>query len=40
MRERRAGQSSIGALAAVYYMVKVLIAIFIALFRRNPEVRS
>jgi glycosyltransferase involved in cell wall biosynthesis len=40
MRERQAGQSSIGALAAVYYMVKVLIAIFIALFRRNPEVRK
>jgi hypothetical protein len=38
MRERSAGQSSIGALSAVYYMVKVLLAILIALFRRNPEV--
>jgi glycosyltransferase involved in cell wall biosynthesis len=35
MRERAAGRSSIGAIRAVYYMVKVLLAIFIALFRRN-----
>jgi len=35
MRERAAGRSSIGALASVYYMVKVLLAIVIALFRRN-----
>ena len=35
MRERAAGQSSIGAIRSVYYMVKVLLAIFIALFRRN-----
>ena len=35
MRERAAGQSSIGALRSVYYMVKVLLAIFVALFRRN-----
>ena len=35
MRERSAGRSSIGTLASVYYMVKVLLAIFVALFRRN-----
>jgi glycosyltransferase involved in cell wall biosynthesis len=35
MRERVAGRSSIGALASVYYMVKVLLAIVVAMFRRN-----
>ena len=35
MRARAAGRSSIGAAASVYYMVKVLLAIFVALFRRN-----
>jgi glycosyltransferase involved in cell wall biosynthesis len=35
MRERAHGSSSIGALASVYYMVKVLIAIFVDLFRRK-----
>lgn len=35
MRERAAGQSSIGALASVYYMVKVMLALFIGLFRKN-----
>ena len=35
MRERAAGRSSIGALASVYYMVKVLLAIVVAMFRRN-----
>ena len=35
MRERSAGRSSIGALHSVYYMVKVLLAIFVAVFRRN-----
>jgi glycosyltransferase involved in cell wall biosynthesis len=35
MRERVAGRSSIGALAAVYYMIKVLLAIVVAMFRRN-----
>jgi glycosyltransferase involved in cell wall biosynthesis len=39
MRERGGGRSSITALRAVYYMVKVLLAIFVGLFRRNviPE---
>ena len=38
MRERSAGRSSIGALRSVYYMVKVMLAIFVAVFRRAPEV--
>ena len=35
MRERAAGQSSIRALASVYYMVKVMLALFVGLFRKN-----
>jgi glycosyltransferase involved in cell wall biosynthesis len=35
MRERSAGRSSIGALASVYYMVKVLLALFVGLFRKT-----
>jgi glycosyltransferase involved in cell wall biosynthesis len=35
MRERTAGVSSINALRSIYYMVKVLLAIFVALFRRS-----
>ena len=35
MRERAAGSSSIGAVHSVYYMVKVLLALFVGLFRRN-----
>jgi hypothetical protein len=35
MRERAGGRSSIGALAAVYYMVKVLLALSVGLFRKN-----
>ena len=34
MRERGGGRSSIGALHAIYYMVKVLLALFVDLFRR------
>ncbi len=34
MRERAGGSSSITALRSVYYMVKVLLAIFVAVFRR------
>ena len=39
MRERGGGSSSITALRSVYYMTKVLLAIFVGLFRRNvvPE---
>jgi glycosyltransferase involved in cell wall biosynthesis len=35
MRERAAGRSSIGRIFAVYYMVKVLLALFVGLFRKN-----
>ena len=35
MRAREHGRSSIGAWASVYYMLKVLLAVFIDLFRRN-----
>jgi len=35
MRERGAGRSSITAIRSIYYMVKVLLAIFVGLFRRN-----
>jgi glycosyltransferase involved in cell wall biosynthesis len=35
MRERSAGSSSIGALASFYYAVKVLLAVLIAISRRN-----
>ena len=35
MREREHGRSSIGTLGSVYYMIKVLLAVFIDLFRRK-----
>jgi glycosyltransferase involved in cell wall biosynthesis len=35
MRARDGGRSSITTLKSVYYMVKVLLAIFVGLFRRN-----
>jgi glycosyltransferase involved in cell wall biosynthesis len=35
MRDRAAGRSSITASQSVYYMAKVLLAIFVSLFRRN-----
>jgi hypothetical protein len=35
MRERGGGRSSITALRSVYYMTKVLLAIFVGLFRRH-----
>lgn len=35
MRERMGGRSSITAARSVYYMVKVLLAIFVGIFRRN-----
>jgi len=34
MRERSGGRSSITALRSIYYMTKVLLAIFVGLFRR------
>jgi len=36
MRVRETGNSSITALRATYYMIKVLLALFIGLFRRYP----
>jgi glycosyltransferase involved in cell wall biosynthesis len=36
MRVRETGASSITALRAAYYMIKVLLALFIGLFRRYP----
>ena len=38
MRERSAGRSSIGAVRSVFYMVKVMLAVFVTVFRRAPEV--
>jgi hypothetical protein len=35
MREREHGRSSISALGSVYYMVKILLALFVGLFRRK-----
>jgi glycosyltransferase involved in cell wall biosynthesis len=35
MREREHGRSSIGSLGSVYYMIKVLLAVFVDLFRRD-----
>ncbi|HEV2592761.1 MAG TPA: glycosyltransferase family 2 protein [Gaiellaceae bacterium] len=35
MREREHGQSSITALHSIYYMAKVLLALFVGLFRRR-----
>jgi glycosyltransferase involved in cell wall biosynthesis len=37
MRVRGGGRSSITAFRSVYYMAKVLLAIFVGLFRRLPE---
>jgi glycosyltransferase involved in cell wall biosynthesis len=35
MREREHGSSSIGTLGSIYYMVKILLALFVDLFRRD-----
>jgi glycosyltransferase involved in cell wall biosynthesis len=37
MRERLAGRSSIGAVSSVYYMVKVMLAVLVAMFRKPRE---
>ena len=37
MRERGGGQSSITTLRSIYYMIKVLLALFVGLFRRNVD---
>jgi glycosyltransferase involved in cell wall biosynthesis len=36
MRPRTGGESSIGSTQSVYYMIKVLLAIFVGLFRTRP----
>lgn len=38
MRMRAEGSSSITTLSSVYYMVKVLLALFVSLFRRYPKI--
>jgi hypothetical protein len=40
MRPRLTGESSISSTQSVYYMVKVLLALFVALFRARPPIRS
>jgi hypothetical protein len=35
MRGREHGRSSITALRSIYYMAKVLVALFVGLFRRS-----
>jgi glycosyltransferase involved in cell wall biosynthesis len=40
MRERRAGISSINSTRSIYYMIKVLLAVFVGLFRARPTVRA
>jgi hypothetical protein len=38
MRARQAGVSSIGSTASMYYMIKVLLAVFVGLLRARPVV--
>jgi hypothetical protein len=38
MRARSTGTSSINPLSSVYYMIKVLLAIFVGLLRARPNV--
>jgi glycosyltransferase involved in cell wall biosynthesis len=40
MRARTTGRSSIGSTQSVYYMVKVLLAVFVGLLRARPAVRA
>lgn len=40
MRERQGGESSIGSTSSIYYMVKVLLALFVGLLRKRPVVRA
>ncbi len=39
MRPRLTGESAISSTQSVYYMVKVLLAVFVGLFRRRPDDR-
>jgi glycosyltransferase involved in cell wall biosynthesis len=38
MRARTTGESAISSTQSVYYMVKVLLAVFVGLFRRRPTI--
>jgi hypothetical protein len=38
MRPRMTGESAISSTQSVYYMVKVLLAVFVGLFRRKPTI--
>jgi glycosyltransferase involved in cell wall biosynthesis len=40
MRPRLTGESAISSTQSVYYMVKVLLAVFVGLFRRRPTIDS
>ncbi len=40
MRARQAGVSSIGSTASMYYMIKVLLAVFVGLLRARPVVEG
>jgi glycosyltransferase involved in cell wall biosynthesis len=40
MRPRLTGESAISSTQSVYYMVKVLLAVFVGLFRRRPTIEA
>jgi glycosyltransferase involved in cell wall biosynthesis len=40
MRPRLSGESAISSTQSVYYMVKVLLAVFVGLFRRRPTIEA
>jgi glycosyltransferase involved in cell wall biosynthesis len=40
MRPRLTGESAISSSQSIYYMVKVLLAVFVGLFRRRPTVNA
>jgi glycosyltransferase involved in cell wall biosynthesis len=40
MRPRSAGRSAISSTQSVYYMIKVLLAVFVGLFRRRPAIEA
>ncbi len=40
MRPRMTGVSAISSTQSIYYMVKVLLAVFVGLFRRRPTIES
>jgi len=40
MRPRLTGASAISSTQSVYYMVKVLLAVFVGLFRRSPATET